>query len=342
MREKLSGIIWRLAVFVLVCGLAAFALLAIFAKLRFEPETDYRAQFSSVSGLKEGDLVRIAGVEVGKVKSIAVQADSTVVVDFSADDTVVLTAGSRAVVRYENLLGDRFLALEEGAGGTEKLRPGATLSLDHTAPALDLDALIGGFRPLFRVLDPDQVNSLSGSLIAALQGEGDTISSFLAQTATVTSTLADRDQLIGQVINNLNVVLGSIGDQSKQVDKAVTSLADLTQELAARKSDITTGLAYTDAAAGTLADLLGQARPPLKDAVNQTDRVSGVVGADLNRVDNILNTLPDKYKLIGAQGLYGDYFAFYLCDAYLKLNGKGGEPVYIKVAGQDTGRCAPK
>jgi len=342
MREKLSGTIWRLAIFVFVCGLAAFVLLGIFAKLRFQSETDYRAQFSSVSGLKEGDFVRIAGVEVGKVKSIAVQPDSTVMVDFTAEDSVVLTEGSKAVVRYENLLGDRFLALEEGAGGTKRLQPAATLALDHTAPALDLDALIGGFRPLFRVLEPDQANSLSSSLVAALQGEGTTINSFLAQTATVTSTLADRDELIGQVINNLNAVLGSLGDQSQQLDTAVTSLADLTQELAARKSDITAGLAYTNEAAGTLADLLGQARPPLTDVVNQTDRVAGVVGADLNRLDNILNTLPDKYKIIGAQGLYGDYFAFYLCDAYLKLNGKGGQPVYIKVAGQDTGRCAPK
>ncbi len=41
--------------------------------------------------------------------------------------------------------------------------------------------------------------------------------------------------------------------------------------------------------------------------------------------------------------MYGDFFSFYLCDLVLKLNGKGGgQPVYIKVAGQSTGRCAPK
>jgi phospholipid/cholesterol/gamma-HCH transport system substrate-binding protein len=42
------------------------------------------------------------------------------------------------------------------------------------------------------------------------------------------------------------------------------------------------------------------------------------------------------------QAMYGDFFSFYLCDVVLKLNGKGGQPVYIKVAGQPTGRCAPK
>ena len=63
---------------------------------------------------------------------------------------MVLTEGSRAVIRYDDLIGGRYLALEEGAGGTKKLNPGDTIPLARTSPALDLDALIGGFRPLFR------------------------------------------------------------------------------------------------------------------------------------------------------------------------------------------------
>jgi phospholipid/cholesterol/gamma-HCH transport system substrate-binding protein len=342
MRGNLTGAVWRLAVFVVVCGVSIFALMAIFAQLRFEPEDTYRAQFFNISGLKNGDFVRIAGVEVGKVKKIALQRDATIVVEFTAKPSVVLTDGNRAEVRYDNLIGDRYLALEEGAGGTNRLRPGDTIPLDHTAPALDLDALIGGFRPLFRALDPNQVNELSSQLIAVLQGEGPTITSFLEQTASVTRTLADRDELIGQVINNLNTVLGSVGDQSQQLDKAVTSLSELVKGLADRKDDITTGVAYTNAAAGSIADLLAKGRPPLKDVVAQTDRSAGIVVADHEYFDTILNTLPDKYKLLGRQGLYGNYFSYYLCDLILKVNGKGGQPVFIKVAGQDTGRCAPK
>lgn len=341
-RGTFASAMWRLAVFVVVCVVGIFALLAVFAQLRFQQENHYKAQFSDVSGLKKNDFVRIAGVEVGKVKSIALQSDSTVTVEFSADRSVVLTNGSRAVIRYDNLIGDRFLALEEGAGGINKLPPGSTIPLARTAPALDLDALVGGFRPLFRALDPKQVNELSAQLVAAFQGQGATISSFLAQTAAATSQLADRDELIGQVITNLNGVLGSLGDQSAQFDKAVTSLSELVHALAARKTDIATSLAYTNAAAGTVADLLTQARPPLKEVVAQTDRASSLVMADHDYFDTILNTLPDKYRLLGRQGIYGDYFSFYLCDLYLKVNGKGGQPVFVKVAGQDTGRCAPK
>lgn len=342
MRGDLIGALWRLIVFVVACSMATFGLFMVFAQIRFQPERAYNAEFTNISGLKEGDFVRIAGVEVGKIKHISIRSDNIVVVEFSADDTVVLTQGSRALIRYKNLIGDRFLELSEGVGGVTRLNPGQTISLDRTEPALDLDSLIGGFRPLFRALDPEQVNALTGQLIQAFQGQATAIGSFLAQTATLTTTLADRDAVIGQVIVNLNTVLGSLGDQTQQFDKTVTSLAALTKALAARKGDISNALAYSDAAAGSIADLLQQVRPPFKNTVAQADRVSDIVLADREYFDDLLNTLPDAYQALGRQSLYGDYFTFYLCDAVLKLNGKGGQPVYVKVAGQSTGRCAPK
>jgi phospholipid/cholesterol/gamma-HCH transport system substrate-binding protein len=232
--------------------------------------------------------------------------------------------------------------LDEGAGGTKVLQPGGTIPLANTAPSLDLDSLTGGLRPLFRALDPQQINQLTGQLIGAFQGQGDAIASILAQTGSVTNTLADRDELIGQVITNLNTVLASAGDQSEQLDKAVTSLSQLVKTLGDRRGDISTGLAYINAATGTIADLLTQAKTPLKDTLAQGDRVGTLVVADYAYVDNVINQMPEKYRLLGRQGLYGDYFSFYLCDLLLKVNGKGGEPVYIKVAGQSTGRCAPK
>jgi phospholipid/cholesterol/gamma-HCH transport system substrate-binding protein len=342
MRESLTGVVWRLAIFMVVCLLGIVASIAVFGQLRFEPEKTYHAVFTNVSGLRGGNFVRIAGVEVGKVKMLTVNDDATVNVEFAADDSVRLTEGTRAVIRYENLLGDRYLALDEGAGGVEILQPGQTIPRERTQPALDLDALIGGFRPLLRALNPDQVNALTGQLIQAFQGQGATISSFLAQTASVTNTLADRDQLIGEVINNLNTLLRSLGDQSTQFDKAVSSLSELMKGLADRRTDISNGLAYINAGAGSITDLLTQARPPLQNTVHQIDRTAGLIVADHDFVDTLINTLPDKYRVLARLGLYGDFFSFYLCDLLLKVNGKGGQPVYIKVAGQQSGRCVPK
>lgn len=333
----------RLAVFLLVCLLGVFGLFAVFGQMRFGEDTNsYVAEFTNVTGLENGDFVRIAGVEIGKVESVAIEPDTTALVEFTADTSVVLTEGSRAVIRYDDLIGGRYLALEEGAGGVEKLQPGGTIPLARTSPALDLDALIGGFRPLFRALDPEQVNALSGQLIQALQGQGATINSFLSQTAALTTTLADRDRLIGEVLVNLNVVLGSLGDQNDQFAKAVDALSELVGTLQERKEDVSNGIAYTNAAAATITDLLAEARPPFTKTIQETDRAAGIVVADHEYFDNLLNTLPEAYQALSRQGIYGDFFTFYLCDIVLKLNGKGGQPVYVKVAGQATGRCAPR
>jgi phospholipid/cholesterol/gamma-HCH transport system substrate-binding protein len=342
MKTKVGPALWRLGIFIVACSLCIFMLLAIFAQLRFQNDVLYSAEFSNIGGLKKGNFVRIAGVEVGKVKNITLKPNATVLVQFSTDDSVTLTRNTRAAIRYQDLVGGRFLQLEDGAGPVTRLEPGHTIPLNQTVPPLDLDALIGGFRPLFRALNPEQVNALSGQLISAFQGEGGTIGSFLTQVATLTGTLADRDDLIGQVIVNLNTVLGSFGGQSKQLDTAVDSVSKLISALADRKVDISNAVAYGNAAVATTADLLERGRPPLQNTVHQTDRMASTVLADKDYFDNLLVTLPDVYKLLGRQGIYGDFYTFYSCEILLKVNGKGGQPVYVQVSRQSGGRCAPK
>ena len=129
------------------------------------------------------------------------------------------------------------------------------------------------------------------------------------------------------------MLLGTLGRQSGQLDKAVTSLSELVHGLAERRTDISNAVAYTNAATKTIADLLNQAQEPVKKVVNETSRVSDVVLADRDYVDNLLNTLPDKYQMLGRQGIYGDYFSFYFCDIVLKLNGKG-RPTGVRQGGR--------
>lgn len=342
MRATLSGTLWRLALIWGACLALLFGLVAVFGELRLDKESSYTAEFINGSGLESGNFVRIAGVEVGKVTNIAVKDDATVEVKFTADNSVVLTEGTRAIIRYENLVGDRYLALDEGPGSVKRLDRGQAIPTARTQPALDVDAVVGGLRPLFRALDPKQVNALTGQLIQVLQGQGELIGSFLSQTAAATSALADRDRLIGEVITNLNTVLGSLGAQSHQLDKAVGSLSELTKGLAERRTQIAHGVAYLDSAAASITDLLRQARGPLQNTVHQIDRTAGIVVGDHDYMDNLLKTLPEKYQLLQREGLHGDFFSFYLCDLLLKLNGKGGQPVYVKLAGQSSGRCTPK
>jgi phospholipid/cholesterol/gamma-HCH transport system substrate-binding protein len=342
MRADLRRVIYWVAFFTTLSLAGMFSLIAVFGQLRFDTQNRYQAEFTNVSGLESGNFVRVAGVEVGKVKSVTLRDDGLVDVGFAVDKNIRLTQGVRAAVRYENLVGGRFLALVEGPGSVEVLQPGMVIPTSRTSPALDINALIGGFRPLFRALDPEQVNALTGQLLAVFQGQGGTISSVLAQTSILTSTLADRDTLIGEVISNLDTVLATFAARDDQFSAGLDKFAQLVQGLAERKSDIANGLAYINAGSRSIADLLAQARPPLAEAVHQADRTAGQILADRDYVDNLLKTLPDAYQMMNRQGIYGDFFNFYIWDVVLKLNGKGGQPVFTKVVGQDSGRCTPK
>jgi phospholipid/cholesterol/gamma-HCH transport system substrate-binding protein len=341
-RSNLRRVVINLGVFVVVCVVATVGLMAIFANLRLSDQQLYTAEFTDVSGLEVNDFVRIAGVEVGQVKNISINGDARAVVQFSADPSVSLTGGTKAQIRWANPIGDRYMALAEGPGEPQRLTPDQVIPVARTEPALDLDTLLGGFRPLFRALDPEQVNTLSSALIQAFQGEGATIGSFLNQASLLTNTLADRDELIGQVIGNLNTVLGTFGGQTDQFAKAVDSLTQLVEGLEARKADVANAVAYTNAASATVADLLTQARMPFKETVAQSDRVTSLVLADHEYFDNLLNMLPDAYKKLARLGSRGDFLPEYLCSMSIKLNGKGGQPTYVKLFEQTTGRCSSK
>ncbi len=342
MSRRIRGTATRVAVYVAISLLFAFALIAVFGQFRFEPRTPYQAIFVNISGLKSGNFVRIAGVEVGKVTGLHLQRDGTVTVNFSIDRNLPLTEGTHAAVRYENLVGDRYLSLEEGPGSVRRMTPGETIPLAQTSPALDLDTLIGGFRPLFRALEPDQLNELTGELLRVFQGQGGTVASVLAQTSTLTAVLADRGELVGELIENLDTVLETFATRNGEFSETIDKLSQFVEGLEERKADIANGVGYINAGASEVADLLTEARAPLKETVAQTDRTARQVMADRDFVDGLLASLPDTYQTLARQGLYGDYFQFYLCEAVLKLNGKGGQPVYVRLVEQVTGRCAPK
>ena len=115
----------------------------------------------------------------------------------------------------------------------------------------------------------------------------------------------------------------AVGSGYSMIDY-VLDLSQLMSALAQRRTDLSNSLAYGNAAAASIADLLAQARRPFKNTVAQSDRADSIVLADHDYFDDLLNTLPDAYQMLARQGMYGDFFTFYLCDIMLKLNGKGG------------------
>ena len=162
----------KVSIFTVAMLLVAAGLVVVFGDFRFGPESTYHATFSDASRLKSGQKVRIAGVPVGAVSGVKLNPDNTIDVKFGVDQRYTLYSSTRAVIRYENLVGDRYLEITSGPGELRKLPPGGTIDSQHTQPALDLDALLGGLRPVLKGLDADKVNTISSAVIRVVAGPG--------------------------------------------------------------------------------------------------------------------------------------------------------------------------
>ncbi|UXY39898.1 MCE family protein [Streptomyces albidocamelliae] len=305
----------KFSLFALVTIAATALLAATIVNVSLTSKETYHAVFTDVTGLETGDDIRVAGVRVGEVEGIRIKDRTLAEVTFTVSAERPLLAGTRAVVRYRNLVGQRYIALTEGPGdGTTRLRPGGTIPLSRTRPALDLNALLNGFKPLFAALSPSDVNQLATEIVRTLQGEGGTVNSLLAHTASLTSTLADRDKLIGSVIDNLNTVLETLDKRGSRFSGLLTQLRRVVSGLSADRRPIGESLVsigdLTDATSGLLED----ARPPLKDDIGGIGDLTGTLNRNENTVEGVLKRLPNKLEKLTGTASYGSWFNFYLCD----------------------------
>jgi phospholipid/cholesterol/gamma-HCH transport system substrate-binding protein len=195
------------------------------------------------------------------------------------------------------------------------LPAGGSIPLNRTQPALDLTELFNGFKPLFQALSPDDVNQLSYEIIQVFQGEGGTIDSLLANTAQLTSTIADKDKVIGQVIDNLNTVLATVNAHSQQLSDLIVTTQQLVSGLAADRQPISDAIGSLGDLANTTAGLLDQGRAPLKQDIAGLGSLARNLNANQGTVQHFIQFLPTKLSTIIPTASYGSWFNFFLCSA---------------------------
>lgn len=312
-RQTVSAAV-KLVVFLVVTTLATGVLVVTIGGISFGADRGYQAVFSDVTGLNEGDDVRIAGVRVGTVEAIEIEDVDKALVSFSVDEDQPLGQSTNARIRYRNLIGQRYVALVQGPGPSDTLDEGATIPMSRTDPALDLTVLFNGFKPLFTALSPDDVNKLSYEIIQVFQGEGGTVESLLAHTASVTNTLADRDRVIGELITNLNDVLASLGQRDEELTSFIIELQQFVSGLAKDRDAILGSLDAVSVLAEETAGLATETRPALVEDIEQLRRLSGNLNRNSQVIDNSLQILPIKLKKVGRTATYGSWFNFYLCN----------------------------
>lgn len=317
-RKSLGGPLTKSVIFIAVTALATAILGLSIASTGPNGTVGYNALFTDVTGLTVGSDVDIAGVRIGQVNQIRVADRDLALVSFSVEAGRPLPASVTATIKYLNLVGQRYINLEQGAGPVNQtLAPGATIPLAQTTPALNLTDLFNGFQPLFQALSPNDVNQLSSEIVQVLQGEGPTVGSLVAHIGSLTTTLAAKDKVIDAVIGNLNAVLKTVNSRGSELSALVTTLQQLVSGLAADRQPIGRAISAIGQLTSATAGLLQVGRAPLKQAIIQLGRLSGNLAAATPTVTTFLRNLPVKMTDIARLASYGSWLNFYLCDAAL-------------------------
>jgi phospholipid/cholesterol/gamma-HCH transport system substrate-binding protein len=328
----------KLVIFMVVTTLATTLLVVIIGNVSFSAKDEYRAEFVDATGVVKGDDIRIAGVKVGTVKDVEIVDRSRALVTFTVDETTRLSEATRAAIRYRNLVGQRYIALSDGIGDSDALPEGSTIPVGRTTPALDLTVLFNGFKPLFQALSPSDINQLSYEIVQVFQGEGGTLEGLLAHTASVTTTLAARDQVIGDLVDNLNEVLDHLGDRDEQLSRLITTFRTFVGGLEDDREAILGSLDQISALSVQTADLVSGMRVPFVSDVKQLRRLAGNLDEGKSELDRALQVLPIKLDKIGRTATYGSWFNFYLCHFQGKIRLPGGRSVPVNY-NTGTARC---
>jgi phospholipid/cholesterol/gamma-HCH transport system substrate-binding protein len=327
-RSKIPSSAFKMVVFTAVTVLLIGVLATLIGNISFAERKTYSAVFTDATGVFKGDRVRISGVEVGSVRGLEFYEDGDrklARIEFTVDEDVPIYRDAQIVLRYENIVGQRYLAIVEQPGNGELMDEGETFPVTQTTPALNLTVLFNGFQPLFRALDPETVNRVSFEIVRAFQGEAVTFRTLMADTASLTNTLADKDAVIGQVVRNLNVVLGTLAERDDELTELIVQFRNLMQGLSKDREVISAALPDLAELLGSSTGMLRGIRPPLASDVRGLEAVMRQVAADREVLDASLKNLPTKLKVLARTGSYGSWFNFYTCGADVELQLLGGQ-----------------
>ncbi|MCX6397404.1 MAG: MCE family protein [Propionibacteriales bacterium] len=286
-------------------------------RVRGGAQVNYSADFRDVSGLRVGDNVRVAGVQVGKITGIQVDGRHARVA-FSLLHTQPLLDSTTLVIRYQNLLGQRYVSLQQGPKLGDPVKPGATVPLSRTDPGFDLTSLLNGFKPLFDVLKPAAVNELARTIVQVMQGEGGTVEQLLAETTRLTSFVADRDQVLNSVLVNLTPVLQDLGSQGGQVRTVVRDLRSVMSGLARQRQSIGRSVADIDRMLTSTAALFAEAEDPTTSMIRSLNESAGMFATNVRSVEGAVTSFPLMIALLGRVTSYQNAANIYVCRIALR------------------------
>ncbi|WP_225724637.1 MULTISPECIES: MlaD family protein [unclassified Nocardia] len=217
---------WRIGVFAAVMIVLLMLIVQVIRRPVVGAVDGYTAIFTDANGLHAGDDVRMYGLPVGKVESLALDG-ANAKVRFSVQRAHAIFEGSTLAIRYQTLAGQRYLEVRPPARTGARLASGATIGADRTVPSFDITALFDGLQPILAGVSPDAINRFAESMLAVLEGDGSGLGQALNAIEQLSAYVSDRQTVISTLIRNLREMSDALAGRSPHMVTIISGLADV-------------------------------------------------------------------------------------------------------------------
>lgn len=317
MTGSLRSVILKLAVFTAITLSLTGLLAAVIGNIQpFTSFYDLRAEFSDATGLLNQDVVKVAGVVVGKVAGSKVVVDdrsgrAKALVTMQVRKSVKIPRNARASIRFRNLLGQRMVVITRDAehpGAPALPKNGkALIPLSRTSPAFDLGIVFNNLRPVLRTLDPNDVNVVSQAILKIFAGREGRIQQLVSDLADVAASLGDRGPIITELVTNLSAVVTTIADRDGELRSILDSLEAIVATLGDRSEELARAVDNLGVASEGTADVIADNRPGLDQSIAQLRVLLDRLAAHRSDLDRALKTLPDTTYALDRATTYGEW-----------------------------------
>lgn len=269
--------------------------------------------FEQIGDLPRAANVQSADVEIGTVKDIQLDGwNAHVSMCINPGERV--PADVRAVVRTTSLLGEKFIDLQPQSFGPPYLEDGATLDLDQTSKATELEDVFAKLAAVLGTGNLEKINRFTTAQANILRDHTDELREVLSKLRRFTDVLADRKTQISSAVDSLDAVARTIVADSKTLRDFLTSFADSSRVLADNKKGLQSLLLALDRFSNVSAQLLIQTERGVNEQFEDLRPVLRVVVGDTARLRETLTTLATFTEYF-PETMPGDYLQLDVCQA---------------------------
>lgn len=264
------------------------------------------AAFDDATGVLRGDAVKLAGVDVGRVKGFYIDGGEAIV-EFTLDDHIELPKDSTVALRWRNVLGQRFLYVYPGTG-SESFSEGDRIPAENTEDVADIGQLLNNAGPILKAIDPEEANQFLDAVNTALEGNEQDVRNLIDDGAKLAETLAGEDDNIKRLLTSADRIMHAFASQDDALGAIFDNLDDVGTVLRRRTSDLNALVTNFAKVQRQLDQLLSENRGNIDHSLDSLDTVAKILESSRGRLHETLRTLPYGVISYNQTSSWGEWF----------------------------------